>query len=254
MPRGINAYDEGRIQGRNVANANSSNIVSPGIVTDGLVMHLDAGNYQSYPIAGTSWYDLSDRLNNGTLINGPTFSSAGGGSIVFDGVNDRGTFASPITASSPQTYEIWVKAIAGSAGNFGYVLHNNAASSQIGTAYMVIGYAGSTLQTNEIFAAFNGAWSTMGTGVIGNTTTVRQIVLTWNGSAQTAYIDGIQKVSQSLTSTPINFSTTTSFADYSLSTVRPINGNIYSIKIYNRAIVADEVSQNFNATRARFNI
>lgn len=58
------------------------------IVSDGLVLCLDAGNVRSYPGNGSTWTDLSKNGNNGTLINGPTFSSDNGGSIVFDGVND----------------------------------------------------------------------------------------------------------------------------------------------------------------------
>lgn len=58
------------------------------IVRDGLVLHLDAANTKSYPSSGTTWYDLSGRGNNGTLTNGPTYSSANGGSIVFDGIDD----------------------------------------------------------------------------------------------------------------------------------------------------------------------
>jgi hypothetical protein len=62
---------------------------SPRIVTDGLVLCLDAANKRSYPGAGTTWIDLTANKNNGTLVNGPTFDSANGGSIVFDGTNDR---------------------------------------------------------------------------------------------------------------------------------------------------------------------
>jgi hypothetical protein len=61
---------------------------SPKIVTDGLVLYLDAANTRSYPGTGTTWSDLSRGGNNGSLINGPTFNSANGGSIVFDGSND----------------------------------------------------------------------------------------------------------------------------------------------------------------------
>jgi len=57
------------------------------IVTDGLVFAVDAANYESYPGSGTTWSDLVGS-NNGTLINGPTFDSGNGGSIVFDGTND----------------------------------------------------------------------------------------------------------------------------------------------------------------------
>ena len=57
MPRGINDYDTAELQGRNVANANSVNIVSPGLITDGLTLHLDAGNFVSYPAAGSTLQD-----------------------------------------------------------------------------------------------------------------------------------------------------------------------------------------------------
>ena len=61
---------------------------SPNIVTDVLVLCLDAANRRSYPGSGNSWLDLSGNGNNGTLTNGPTYSSANGGSLVFDGVDD----------------------------------------------------------------------------------------------------------------------------------------------------------------------
>jgi hypothetical protein len=226
----------------------------PDVVEDGLVLALDAANPKSYPGSGTTWFDISGNGNIGTLVNGVGYSGDNLGSLSFDGVDDRGTFSSPIISSSSQTYEVWVKAIPSTtaAQNFGYILHNNSASSIIGNAYMAIGYAGQTLQSREIFAAFNGAWSSMGTGVIGNTTTVTQIVLTWDGATQIAYVDGVQRVSQALSTTPQNFSTTTSFGDFRNSTTRPIIGDIYSIKIYNRALTAQEIQQNFNATKSRF--
>jgi hypothetical protein len=62
---------------------------NPRTITDGLVLCLDAANSKSYPGSGTTWTDLSGRGNNGTLTNGPTYSSANGGSIVFDGVDDH---------------------------------------------------------------------------------------------------------------------------------------------------------------------
>ena len=62
---------------------------SPKIVTDGLVLCLDAANRKSYPGSGTTWFDLSGRGNHGTLINGPTYNSSGISYIQLDGVNDR---------------------------------------------------------------------------------------------------------------------------------------------------------------------
>ena len=60
---------------------------SPSIVTDGLVLCLDAANPRSYPKSGTTWSDLAG-ASNGTLTNGPTFDSGNGGGIIFDGTND----------------------------------------------------------------------------------------------------------------------------------------------------------------------
>ena len=66
---------------------------NPKIVTDDLVLCLDAGNAKSYPGSGTVWKDLSGNGHTGTLSNGPTFSSNNGGIIDFDG-NDHADFAS----------------------------------------------------------------------------------------------------------------------------------------------------------------
>ena len=59
----------------------------PTIVTNGLVLALDAGDRNSYVSGSTTWFDLTG-VNNGTLVNGPTFNTGSGGSIVFDGSND----------------------------------------------------------------------------------------------------------------------------------------------------------------------
>ena len=64
---------------------------SPRIITDGLVLCLDAANKLSYPGSGDVWTDLAGS-NNGALTNGPTFSSANGGNINFDGTNDYCSF------------------------------------------------------------------------------------------------------------------------------------------------------------------
>ena len=59
----------------------------PSIVTNGLVLALDAANHKSYPGSGTTWFDLSGNSHDGTLTGGPTFNSDNGGSIVFDGTD-----------------------------------------------------------------------------------------------------------------------------------------------------------------------
>ena len=85
----------------------------PDIIEDGLVLCLDAANINSYPKSGTTWSDLAG-FHDGTLTNGPTFSSDNGGCMVFDGTNDHvvlgGTGAgAAIAASQELTVMYWVR-------------------------------------------------------------------------------------------------------------------------------------------------
>jgi len=222
----------------------------PRVVTDGLVLALDAADKNSYPGSGTTWTDLSGQGNNGTLINSPGYTSTNGGGITFDGTNDRGTFTSPITSTSNQTYEIWTNAIASAsaASGYAYLLHNNNADTTTGNSYLTIGIK----PTQQYYAALNGAYATISSGVTANNSNIVQIILTWDGLTQRMYVNGDLKDSEALTGTPQNFSTTTSFGDDKSTTYRMIQGNIYSIKIYNRALTPQEIQQNYNATKSRF--
>ena len=223
----------------------------PKIVTDGLVLCLDAADRNSYPLTGSTWYDLSGNANNGT-ITGATFDSGNNGSFSFDGTNDKGTFTSPINETSNQTYEVWTNAIASASADngFAYILHNNSADSTTGNSYLTIGIR----PTQEYYAALNGAYSNMSSGVTASNSNIVQIILTWDGTTQKMYINGDLKNSDSLSTTPQNFSTTTSFGDYVSLTYRMIQGNLYSIKVYNKALSANEVLQNYNATKGRFGL
>ena len=77
----------------------------PNISDDGLVLSLDAANTKSYVNGSTTWIDLSRRGNNGTLVNGPTFSSANLGSIVFDGTND---YMITTSIANFRTISLWI--------------------------------------------------------------------------------------------------------------------------------------------------
>ena len=83
------------------------------IVTDGLVLNLDASMLASYPKTGTTWNDISGNEKNGTLTNDPTFNSENGGSIAFDGSNDYIEISPNGTTSGFNvqsfTIDMWVK-------------------------------------------------------------------------------------------------------------------------------------------------
>jgi hypothetical protein len=93
----------------------------PPIVKNGLVLYLDAGSPNSfYPLtAGTTWKDISGNTNNSTLTNGPTYNSANGGSIVFDGADDTllGSSTSALISNN-FTLQVTIKPDTITSGNF----------------------------------------------------------------------------------------------------------------------------------------
>jgi len=80
-----------------------------GIVTQGLVLDLDAAKRDSYPGTGTAWNDISGNQNNGTLINGPTFNAGNGGSITLDGTNDIVNLPNIPFGTNPFTINMWFR-------------------------------------------------------------------------------------------------------------------------------------------------
>ena len=220
---------------------------SPRIVTDGLVFALDAGNTKSYPGSGTVWTDLSRNGNNATLINGPTYSSADGGSIVFDGSNDY----SSISSSSDFTFgtgdftvEMWVYAT--NFTNRGAFFDSRKSDAVSG---MVIGHESSTgeirvymnpptlvVSTTDFSA---GLWNHI--AVTCESTTVRLFV---NGSLKDT------GTGQNLSNTdPVNIG----YRTYTSSSYTYFNGKISNFKVYKgKGLTATEVEQNYNALKGRY--
>jgi len=95
------------ISGSIVNSAIASTLNYKSIVTRGLVFSYDAGALDSYPQTGTTWFDLTTNTNNGTLTNGPTFSSSDGGTIVFDGTNDSVEVTNSLGTLSNYTIGYW---------------------------------------------------------------------------------------------------------------------------------------------------
>jgi hypothetical protein len=219
-----------------------------GIVTNGLVLNLDAAKTDSYPGTGTTWRDISGNNNNGTLTNGPTFSGIGKqAAIVFDGVDDFvncGTNSS-LNLSSSYTLSIWLNTTATfdkaivqrysfSGGLYpGYALSLNR--SQAGQMDL---YTGETWYTNKGSNINNGNWN--------------NITITVNSTSCVFY--------QNLTPSSFTVAASTSnptdtlFIGSTEGTNNMYSGNISIVQIYNRALSADEVSQNFNALRGRYGI
>ena len=222
---------------------------SPRIVTDGLVLALDAGNTKSYPGSGTTWTDLSGNGNAGTLANGPTYSSDDGGSIVFDGSDDHVTFTSNPSLTDQITIEVWVKLNSTSADN-GWICGREG-------SYRL-------LYTSSVFhwvcATDNNGWYTTGTaidaGSVAPHTNTYQVVVTYDGSNNKIYVNGTLRttggsISGNIKDVGSYYIMRDGSSDANIDYGK---GNLYSHKLYNKALTASEIKQNFNALRGRFGI
>ena len=226
------------------------------VVTDGLILSLDAANPKSYPGSGTIWSDLASS-NNSTLTNGPTFSNNNGGSLVFDGVNDYVSVSNTnLKPTSGITQECWFRAAAqvqvfigqqyGTSSNNSYALWWGDGGTNSWNGGVNIG--GTLYYLNTLIT-----WPT---------TSWVHFVHTYDGSTQKLYYNGnlIASENRSGTIAYDNSNTVTTIgcdfngSGYNTGISAPVNGSISVTKIYNRGLPASEVLQNYNATKSRFNL
>jgi len=229
---------------------------SPKIITDGLVLYLDAANTRSYPGSGTVWSDLSRGENNGTLKNGPTFNSGNGGSIVFDGVDDFVEIQNQIQfdQTDPFTLSSWVKSP--SVGDNQII--NNENSSYTGYRLNINGLANIEIGLrSSIFDDI--AIETLNSI---NTDIWYHIVGTYDGTSNASgmkiYINGVEEstniLSNTLTSSTLSNQRTLLGIRRISPPPDPLRGNIANVQIYNRTLSATEILQNYNATKGRFGL
>ena len=222
--------------------------VAPNIVTDGLVLYLDAANVKSYVSGSTTWNDLSRSGNNGTLMNGPTFDSRNGGSIVFDGVNDY-IATSNIVFGANVTYSAWVNRTSsvnvfnmfmgkGSLPYFGIRSSNNIIfSNRIADTQRSI----STPLTSP-----DNIWYHLSFAQIYDGTNTTMII----------YINGVSTISGTFSGISITSTSVNMFAIgvRSANDIYPFNGKVSYASVYNRVLTPEEVLQNYNATKTRFGL
>jgi hypothetical protein len=222
----------------------------PNITTDGLVLYLDATNPKSYPGSGTVWSDLSGNGYTGTLTNGPTFDLGNGGSIQFDGVNDVVNIGTGNTFFPlPQfTIDIWFKSFGTvettgtTPGLFGFTygirsyLNPSSLSFGVhnGTSMIFVTTAGTFRSDNKWYnSVFYHTGTNMGIYINGALTNT--LNSTWSGS--TIWPTDAWRLGRDNNNNNQHFS-----------------GQIPSCKIYNKVLSAEEILQNYNATKSRFNL
>ena len=226
----------------------SYNTFTP-IVTNGLVLYLDAANTKSYPGTGTSWLDLSKNGNNGTLVNSPIFDTNNSGKINFNGTTQYGTSNFGVPNNNSFTVSFWMY-YSGSSSTTGILTTWDTSWNGFAIA----------LSTNGIRS-----WTNNGAGggmnwvpysTISNVWSYVTLSYDFSTKTQYGYINGILRNSETL-GTTITHSTLQiarggQTSSTQLSSYPNSNIGLSQLTIYNRALSASEVLQNYNATKFRF--
>jgi len=237
------------------------------IVTDGLISYLDPSKRESYPLSGTTWYNLSTNNQNTTLINGTQYSGNSGGTFKFDGVDDYVTIPNQVSASTEVTMLFWINKI---FTNYYFHMNNRRNGPNDPTQTGI----GSTTPIS------NTGWSQVGYFWSGNTSyfVFNGSVINTNTSGRFAYDNASSIVLYSANDygyfsgndAPVtNFSLQNSSGGGSggyqwvnrnnkvlgiLSTAgnrRPFDGEMGNVLFYNRALTSDEIIQNYEVIGKR---
>ena len=230
----------------------SSGYFKNSIITNGLILHLDAGNKNSYPGSGTTWYDLSSYGTNGTLINGVSFSSSNGGSLSFDGADDYATISSHSNINlSEGTICAWVR-------------YTNIATNRV-----VVSYGGNNSNNGFLLQNENDVSTKIGFGInrtngwssvyVGNTVS-SPLVNTWiyqvgwyNLTQSKIFINGYLYNMATVSSATLTSATNLWLGNEPGRSYNFV-GNIGAVHIYNRAISTAEILNNYYSTKARFGL
>ena len=215
------------------------------IIRNGLVLALDAASKNSYPGSGATWTDLSGNNNNFTLNNSPTFSTANNGFFVFNGTTQTATLSS-LNLQQNFTLDGWFNPnVLNTFVMFGQ-------GTQATNQGLHIWYVSNTSirfgmysnDTDFTVATSTGNWYNM--------------VFTYNHSSpytKQMYINGVAQSGTLLQAQAAYIGSGVFRLGATYSTGGNYgNGSFAGMKMYNRILSATEISQNFNATKSRFNL
>ena len=236
---------------------------NPSIVSDGLVLYIDAANRRSYSGSGITVNSLTGGFG-GSLINGVGFTSSNNGYFSFDGTNDQITTADiDLSSTNKVTVSCWVKVLnyreVYGSSNIVFEFSSNF-NSNIGT--FVAAFADGSPGYSSIYPIALGIRGNSGYNLAGYSKTLVND-LSWHhwtcifDTSLTLYIDGVLRTA---ISTPLQSDNSSNFGNFKLfignrdtSSIAG-NANIGQVQIYNRALTQQEILQNFNATRFRYGI
>ena len=212
------------------------------IVTSGLTMLLDAGFTPSYPTSGTTLTDMSYSSNNGTLVNGPVYSGTGGGTIVFDGVDDYVNCGNSESVQIFQgTISAWVKAPSPGSGYRGIITKQGNYGLFVRDGVLATYDWGNNLDITTGINIADNTWKNVSMTFTTNTGSPSNNAI--------IYLNG----SEVLTTT-IKYNANNVDLQIGNGGVdsQYISGSIAIGSFYNRALSASEILQNYNAQLSRF--
>lgn len=233
-------------------------LAPPSLITQGLVLNLDAGNSSSYIGSGTTWTDLSLSGNNGTLVNNVTYSSSNQGALVFNGnATSTNPYISFTTSpsfdfgSSDFTVEMWVYiTTVNSHPNFLSINVNSSAYAALRFGYY--------LDNLGVSHSYSGnSWDVqVGTPLLTNAW--QHIALSRISGTANVYINGVSKLNYSLRGSLMsNQETLIGALSAGFIPVGYFNlsGNIAITRFYNgKGLTSSEVSTHYNLLKSRFGL
>ena len=224
------------------------------IVTENLVLNLDAGDNSSYGGSGTTWTDLSGQNNNGTLINGVTYNSGDGGYFIFDGTNDRVSLPAGSDfayGTGDFTIETWFNVTGTSPQTYGEIAFSQTIA---GTNYF-IAY---TSRGNPVLKKPTFTYGTGGGTPIVSVQSYTEdnwyhYVITRNGTTLTMYLNNSVVASGTVS---FDFNNTThvpTIGAYTHSDNHNLDGKISIVRVYKgKGFSSSDVTQNFDAVKSRY--
>jgi len=226
----------------------------PYIVRDStLVLELDASDLNSYPGSGTAWGDVSGNNNSGSLIATPTYSN---GNFAFNGTSQYAILGTPSTINNlaTPTVSAWVKFNAVDAVASAITIYEKGYDGTFE------GFSLRIVNPNVLQAS---TYILSGNQTFGATAPIATVIGVWynvvgqyTGTAWNLYVNGTLSNSSTTATGPQASTAPISIGAASISGTyqRFLNGNIANIQVYNRALSATEIKQNYNSLKSRFGL
>ena len=232
---------------------------NPRIITDGLILNLDAANTKSYPGSGTTWTDLSNENNHSTISNFAV-GSLNGGTLTADGANSFGVInAAASLQPASITIEVMCKPIYNDqnyANVISYPPNDDVHQSPWMIYAIYLQHVSGNITSRPLHSRFGGTMVVSSAGAF-DFNAWNHLVVTFHNQAVKFYRDGNVHSTHSISPSTINYSgyeNQNVFIGQNPSGSEDFEGEYSNVKLYNRALTDAEVSQNFNAIRGRFGL